>query len=294
MPDGTEVFYTDDGAGPAVMLSHSCWTDHDAWDGQVAALSSRFRVVCVDSRGHGPTRETDAPYDYWRLARDHLAVADHLGLNRFVAGGVSSGAMTGMHMALLEPARIGGLVLIGTSATAYSDEEKSRWRDVLGVWLGDDDDLVKGFARALAAATIGGRRDVQMRWVTKWLAEDRQRMRNSFACLINRPSLLPELARITCGALLIRGAGDQAFSDENMITLRDNLGGPTSPLHTVEGANHLPNISHPEIVSDLIADFLERLDLGDSDHDIGVAVGRSRSQSDCAPQSNLAGAVTNS
>ncbi|RMI33238.1 hypothetical protein EBN03_08580 [Nocardia stercoris] len=63
-------------------------------------------------------------------------------------------------------------------------------------------------------------------------------------------------------------------------------------MRTIEGAIHLPNISHPEIVSDLIADFLDSLDLRNGDHDTDVAVGGSGSHSDCEPQVNLAGAVT--
>jgi non-heme chloroperoxidase len=37
--DGTEIYYKDWGAGPAVTLSHGCPLNSDAWDGQMLFLA---------------------------------------------------------------------------------------------------------------------------------------------------------------------------------------------------------------------------------------------------------------
>lgn len=79
------------------------------WD-----LSPEARLVRYDARGHGRSTGRPDPGDYrWEhLAGDALAVADALGLDRFVAGGASLGAATALHVAVMAPDRVEALVLV--------------------------------------------------------------------------------------------------------------------------------------------------------------------------------------
>ncbi len=72
------------------------------------------RVVRYDARGHGDAPSTPDPAEYhWDgLARDQLALADRLGLDRYIAAGASMGCGTAIHAALLAPARISALILV--------------------------------------------------------------------------------------------------------------------------------------------------------------------------------------
>src|SRR5262249_27966418 len=60
------------------------------------------RIVRYDARGHGSSTGTDQPDDYqWpALAQDMLALADALGIDRFIAGGQSMGMATSLYAAL--------------------------------------------------------------------------------------------------------------------------------------------------------------------------------------------------
>lgn len=80
------------------------------WSG----LGSGVRRISYDARGHGESGFTDDPDHYrWpELARDLLALADALGLDRFVAGGASMGCATALHAAVQAPERIEALVLV--------------------------------------------------------------------------------------------------------------------------------------------------------------------------------------
>lgn len=71
------------------------------------------RVIRYDARGHGSSEGTATAADYgWpALARDMLALADALGIDRFIAGGQSMGAATSLWAALAAPDRIEALVL---------------------------------------------------------------------------------------------------------------------------------------------------------------------------------------
>jgi len=112
---------TDVGSGPAFLWLHGGFAsrardeahpthDHDGW----ARLESRFRVVRWDARGHGESSGPDDPESYGldNHARDELALADALGIDRFAVGGISMGAMTAIHVALLAPERVAALVLM--------------------------------------------------------------------------------------------------------------------------------------------------------------------------------------
>lgn len=80
------------------------------WSG----IGPGVRRISYDARGHGESGFTDDPGHYrWpELARDMLALADALGLDRFAAGGASMGCATTLHAAVQAPERIEAMVLV--------------------------------------------------------------------------------------------------------------------------------------------------------------------------------------
>ena len=72
------------------------------------------RVVRYDARGHGTSESTEDVGGYhWReLALDQLALADRLGVSRYIAAGASMGCATALHAAVLAPERIVALALV--------------------------------------------------------------------------------------------------------------------------------------------------------------------------------------
>ncbi len=80
---------------------------------RLAAAADR-RIVRYDARGHGESEATSdlAGYGWDQLALDQLALADALGIERYVAGGASMGAATALHAAAVAPDRICGLLLV--------------------------------------------------------------------------------------------------------------------------------------------------------------------------------------
>jgi len=84
-------------------------------------LGDETRLVRFDARGHGTSEATldEASYRWSELAKDLWALVDGLGLDDVVLGGVSMGAGTALHAALLAPARTRGLVLMAPP-TAWS------------------------------------------------------------------------------------------------------------------------------------------------------------------------------
>jgi pimeloyl-ACP methyl ester carboxylesterase len=113
--DRVRLSASDDGSGPAVVLLHGLTaTRRYVVMGSSALERSGHRVIAYDARGHGRSSPAPEPsaYGYDELAGDLLAVMDELGIARAVLAGASMGGHTALALALAEPERVAGLVVI--------------------------------------------------------------------------------------------------------------------------------------------------------------------------------------
>ncbi len=72
------------------------------------------RVVRYDARGHGDSSSPPElrSYGWDELARDQLALADHLGIDEYIAAGASMGCGTALHAAVSAPERVRSSILV--------------------------------------------------------------------------------------------------------------------------------------------------------------------------------------
>jgi pimeloyl-ACP methyl ester carboxylesterase len=69
-------------------------------------------VISLNARGHSPSTDINAAAASFDVfADDVIALADHLGLVRFIIGGISLGAGTALNLAVRYPDRVTALVL---------------------------------------------------------------------------------------------------------------------------------------------------------------------------------------
>jgi pimeloyl-ACP methyl ester carboxylesterase len=106
------------GEGPAFIWGHGLMGNIASEDKVGLFEWEQFpkdvKLVRYDARGHGKTQPTFSPGDYhWRnLALDMIEVADHLGIDTFIAGGQSMGCATSIYAGLIALERVKGLVLM--------------------------------------------------------------------------------------------------------------------------------------------------------------------------------------
>src|SRR5262249_14276412 len=126
---GVEIEVRDEGAGLPFLWGHGLVSSMEEEDRFIVMdfgrLARRHRVIRWDARGHGVSGGKADVEDYrWdNLGRDLLALADDLGIDEFVAGGVSMGAATALHAAVQAPRGVVGLVLM-LAPTAYDTREE--------------------------------------------------------------------------------------------------------------------------------------------------------------------------
>jgi pimeloyl-ACP methyl ester carboxylesterase len=99
--DGARIWYASIGHGAPVVLLHGGLASSRSWDGQVPALlAAGYRVILIDSRGHGRSTLGPHPLRYERLADDVQAVLAHLHLARPIVIGWSDGGIVALMLAM--------------------------------------------------------------------------------------------------------------------------------------------------------------------------------------------------
>jgi len=104
--NGIQMYYAVFGKGDPVLLIHGGLGHADIWASQVATLSKTHKVIVADSRGHGRSTRTDAPFGYDLMASDYLALLDHLKIDKTALIGWSDGGIIGIDIALHHPERL--------------------------------------------------------------------------------------------------------------------------------------------------------------------------------------------
>jgi 3-oxoadipate enol-lactonase len=107
-------------AGPpgaeTLMLIHGVtFTAELNWGKVFAPLSRHFRVVAIDLRGHGDGIGAGSRFRLEDCVDDIAALAEVLGIGRFVAVGYSMGGMVAQLLYRRHPSLLSGLVLCATA-----------------------------------------------------------------------------------------------------------------------------------------------------------------------------------
>jgi len=122
--DGARIWYASYGSGLPVILLHGGLGHSGNWGYQVPALGrSGYRVVLIDSRGHGRSTRDARPFSYELMASDVLAMMDGLGLERAAVVGWSDGACTALILGMRIPGRIAGVFFFGCNMDPSGTKE---------------------------------------------------------------------------------------------------------------------------------------------------------------------------
>lgn len=111
---GLQVWYTDHGQGPPLILVHGGLATGEMWDERmVADLAREHRVLVPDSRAHGRTGNPAGTLGYDQMADDVAAFAAALGLERPLVVGYSDGAQVALELGLRHPGLARAMVIGG-------------------------------------------------------------------------------------------------------------------------------------------------------------------------------------
>lgn len=115
--DGGHLWADDSGGGgSALVLLHPGWGDSSIWLPMLDGLPPRYRVIRYDTRGFGRSPAPVAPFTQ---LGDLITVLDHCGVADVLLVGHSGGGSTAIGLAVAEPERVRGLLLLAPGVAGY-------------------------------------------------------------------------------------------------------------------------------------------------------------------------------
>lgn len=242
-----------EGSRPLVCI-HGVGSSLDAWEGVAAKLSDTFSILTLDLRGHGRSSLIKGRYEIDDFVGDVLALADHVGFEKFDLAGFSLGGLIAQRLALTHAARLRKLVLLATVA-GRTPEERER------------------VAARLAALQSGDRGSHYDASVSRWLTEGfqqrhpelvaRMRQRNAENdpdCYAAAYRVLAQtdfgglIDQIGVPTLIATGEEDQGSNPRMAHFMHERI--PGSQLEILPGLRHSILIEAPDLVAALMRRFL--------------------------------------
>jgi len=114
LADGAELSITIDGNGRDLVLVTGLGGTAAFWSPVVPALAKHFRIIRFDQRGIGKSTRGTGIVDIAQLARDTLAVLEHVQAREALLLGHSTGGAILQELALQDASRVAGLILSAT------------------------------------------------------------------------------------------------------------------------------------------------------------------------------------
>jgi len=242
-------------AGPAnappLVLSNSLGSNFAMWDAQMPAFAKTYRVLRYDTRGHGHSEVTPGPYTFEQLARDVLALADSLNIDKFHFCGLSMGGVTGLWLALHEPTRLHKLVLCSTGAKLGTAD----------AWNNRIEAVRRNGTRSIAAATMErwftisfrDREPQTVERIQKTLANTNNKGYIACCEALRDTDYRDQVASISAPTLVISATHDPAAPPTDGKFLAKEIKGAR---YVELDAAHLSNIEQSEKFTQEVSDFL--------------------------------------
>ncbi|MBC7993920.1 MAG: alpha/beta hydrolase [Rhizobacter sp.] len=260
----TPPFFRDAGSGPGVICLHSNASSSGQWRGLMERLSPNFRVLAPDSYGAGktaawPNKRPLRLHDEVDLLEPVLALAGE----PFVLVGHSYGAAAALVAALARPQRISALVLYEPTMFALLDAESAPANQADGIRLAvhNAGAALDADKPALAAQFFIDFWMGQGAWAAMpearrgGIAAQIANVRDWAGALFGQTTPLKVYAGLPMPVLYLTGKDSPASSLGVARLLTRTL--PHVEWVEFDGLGHMGPITHPELVNDTIARFLE-------------------------------------
>lgn len=216
------------GEGFPLVLLHGNGEDGSYFAHQMDYFSQQYRVIAIDTRGHGKSPRGSAPFTLEQFAEDVRETLDSMGISRMILLGFSDGANIALLFALRYPDYVEALILNGGNL----DPKGVKRQVQLPICLG------------YALVSLCARFDRKA--VPK---------KELLGLMVTQPHIDPaDLSAICCPTLVI--AGDRDLIKETH-TRQIHAAIPNAALAIVPG-DHFAAHKNPDAFNRAVEDFLQR------------------------------------
>ncbi len=258
--DGISVAYDDLGTGLPVVLVHGHPFNRSMWRPQAERFSLEgYRVITADLRGYGETTVVPGKTGLDVFAADIARLTDHLGIERFVLGGLSMGGQIVMEFHRTYPERVLGLLLADTSPQEETEEGKRVRNEtadrVLAEGIGWYADEV--LTKMVSPENVRTMPDVAAHVLQMMRATPPEGAAAALRGRAERPDYRESLKKVAVPSLVVVGTEDEFTPVSDAELMRDLI--PGSTLAVIEGAAHMPNLEREAEFDAVFARFLKEV-----------------------------------
>jgi pimeloyl-ACP methyl ester carboxylesterase len=257
---GDRVAYRDEGQGDVILLIHGMGGSSETWSGVIPRLAEKYRVIAPDLLGHGQSDKPRGDYSVGAFAVMLRDLLDELGVTRVTVVGHSLGGGIAMQFAHQHRQYCERLVLISSGGFGGDVGSVLRLLSIPGSefvlpMIASRPAIAAGNAlRALAGSAdrFDSRPALSNRDTRKAF------LRTLRSVIDYRGQTVSAINRLCCSetlpALIISGDEDRIIPVDHARAANATM--PNSRLHVLEGVGHHPPTEEPEMIADLIDEFV--------------------------------------
>lgn len=253
-----EIVYWTLGEGPPALLLHPFPVDHEFWLPVAETLSSRYRLILPDLRGHGESDAGEGPATMEKHAGDLLRVIDDAQVGRAPLIGVSIGGYALFEFWRRYRERVSALGFWNTKSPADGAQARAARLQAA------DDVLERGtepFLESMAARVLGRTTretrpdliDGALRMMRKMSPQDIAQVQRGMA---ERADSVATLKTIDVPTLIMTGDEDEFTGLSEAELMRQHIA--RSELRVIPRAGHYAAWEQPEQAARLLRQFLDR------------------------------------
>ena len=257
--DDAEIVYWSLGKGPPVILLHPFPVNHEFWLPVAEALSTRYRLVLPDLRGHGDSGLGEGPATMEKHAADIACVMQDAEIGRAPLIGVSIGGYALFEFWRRHRGRVAALGLCNTKAPADGPAARNGRLQAASDVLerGSEPFFQSMVSRVFSKCTQEARPDLvegALRMMRKMSPNDVAQVQRGMA---DRPDSVDTLKSINVPALLVTGEDDILTGLNEAELMRQHI--PNSEMRVIPKAGHYSPWERPGDAFPILRQFLDKL-----------------------------------
>jgi len=245
------------GDGPPLVLLHPFPAHHAFWLQAAQSLTSRYRIILPDLRGHGESEIGDGPATMEKHATDLARLLDEAGVGRAIFFGVSIGGYILFEFWRRYRGRVAALGLCCTRPQADADDARNtRLKNAeLVLERGTEWFVDLMTPKLLGKTTQETRPDLvaeARRMLLKMSPQDIAQVQQGMAA---RPDSIATLKTIHVPALVVMGEEDTSIPLSDGELMRQHIA--NSRLAVIPKAGHFAVWEQAEAAGTLIRQFVD-------------------------------------
>lgn len=267
LSDGGYLAYEDKGAGQPIVLLHGWGMRGKYFQPQIEALSSRYRTIVPDLRGHGESSRLEEGQDLETLVGDVAALLGALDLSQTLLVGWSMGAMVSWGlMRRAEAGRVSSLVSIdmvpkllnnnGWKFGLRDGQDASVFADVADRMLADWPAFTRVFVpRIFAPNDARGAEKLADKMIGETEKNDPASMAQLWLSMADL-DFREQLSEIKVPTLVTYGALSQLYSEAASEWVINRM--PNARGVRFAHSGHAPHLEEPNLFNTEIETFVEQ------------------------------------